>query len=122
MLPSDLPSPVAPKTASQKPSAMVAVHFERNKRKAAEIRAQAAEQIVAVLERNIADLVRFNHEALDKLQIAQAELAKYKAMADDADGDIRSVPSLGLHFDKASGVMSYTAGLADFADQGRKPS
>jgi hypothetical protein len=112
---SDLPSPVPP--ASQKPWAMA----ERNKRKAAETRAQTAEQTVAVLRGRIDDLLRLNHEALEKLQIAQAELAKHKAMADDADGDIRR-PSLGLHFDKASGVMSYTAGLAGFADQGRKPS
>jgi hypothetical protein len=85
---------------------MGAVHFERHKRKAAEIRAQAAERTVAVLERHVADLVRVNHEALDKLQIAEAKLAQTEAMA---DGAIRSVPSL-------------FAGLAGFADQGRKPS
>jgi hypothetical protein len=81
---SDLPSR-APSTTGQQPS-MAAVHSERNKRKAAEARALAAEQTVAGLTRRIEELERINQETLAKLHLAQVKPPRSLSMT---KGDLR---------------------------------
>jgi hypothetical protein len=108
---SDLPSAAPEKTASEKPSALGGVHFERKKRKAAEARALAAEQAAAGLRDRVDSLDFHNQELAEKLKAALARAARSEALL-KAEKEPHSLAALGLRFDANSGVLSGTP-LAD---------